>query len=254
MHFFKQLFKSIIHYFKAFGFIHKHNLWGRFILIGLLNLLIYIGLAVLLWYSISRVNDYFIAFLGIDSLASGWQWLAWIVDIIIRLAVLYLYYLLFKFVILAFCSPVFTLLSDKVNQILYQPIEEKFNWRLFAKNIWRAIKITIFNTFKELALTGIFLLLSLIPYVGFLFIGCIFILSSYYVGYAMMDYRNEFKQLNVRNSNKMVWRNKGIALGIGSLMNAIILIPFLGVLIAPQLAIVSASTLLYEEEKNLTLR
>lgn len=254
MFFFKQLLNSLVHYFKAFAFIHKHQLWGRFFLIGILNLLIYVGLAVLLWYSVSNFNNYLTHLLGIDNLATGWQWLAWFVGIIIKLAVLYLYYLLFKFVILAFCSPVFTLLSDKVNQILYQPAEENFDWQLFAKNIWRAIKIAIFNSFKELLLTGIFFLLSLIHYVGFIFIALIFIVSSYYMGYAMMDYRNEFKQLDVRESNRMVWRNKGIAFGIGSLMNAIILIPFLGVLVAPQLAIVSASTLMFEEEKKQLLK
>jgi len=251
---FSQLFSGTYYYLKVFPFINKHKLWGYVILTAIVSLLLYISMAYVAWISSSALSNWVNQLLGIADWSSYWALLKWTVVIIVKIFVFYLYFQFFKFFVLVICSPILAFTAERINQILYNPPQAPFNWKLFFKNIWRTININLKNVFIELFLTTILFLLSFISFLTPITGALIIIISSYFVGYGIFDFRNEFRNLNVSESDKMVWRNKGLATGVGLIFNLLILIPFLGALIAPSMALVAGSLAVYEfeEEKSLS--
>jgi CysZ protein len=56
----------------------------------------------------------------------------------------------------------------------------------------------------------------------------------------MIDYRNEFRRLSAGESNRIIKQHRGLAIGNGLAFNLLLLIPVLGVLLAPPLGAVAA--------------
>ena len=67
----------------------------------------------------------------------------------------------------------------------------------------------------------------------------IFAVESYYFGFAMLDYRNEYKLISAKESRILINQHRGLALGVGSMFNFMLFVPFLGVLVAPVLSVVA---------------
>ena len=63
-------------------------------------------------------------------------------------------------------------------------------------------------------------------------------LSSYFYGFAFMDYSNERKKLSIKESILFIRKNKGFASGVGSLFSLCFFIPVIGGVMASFLAII----------------
>ena len=113
-------------------------------------------------------------------------------------------------------SPIYTMLSEKTETILTGK-EFPFDAKQTVKDIWRALRIAIRNTAKQLLLTALCLLLNLIPVVGSVISIClIFIINAYYFGSGFMDYTFERWRYSVRESSKGTSELKYMAITNGA--------------------------------------
>ncbi len=113
-------------------------------------------------------------------------------------------------------SPIYTLLSEKTETILTGK-EFPFDMKQTFRDVWRAIRIAIRNTAKQLILIALCLLLNFIPVVGSVVsIILIFIINAYYFGYGFMDYTYERWRMSPKESRKETHKIKFIAFANGA--------------------------------------
>lgn len=67
------------------------------------------------------------------------------------------------------------------------------------------------------------------------------IISMYYFGFFMIDYTGERYRLSIKQSVKFMRNNKGFAIANGLIFYLILMIPLLGLLVAPSYAVVAAT-------------
>ena len=80
-------------------------------------------------------------------------------------------------------SPIYTFLSEKTETILTGK-EFPFDMKQTFRDVWRALRIAIRNTAKQLVLTALCLLLNFIPVAGSVAsLVLIFIINAYYFGF-----------------------------------------------------------------------
>ena len=69
----------------------------------------------------------------------------------------------------------------------------------------------------------------------------LFVISMYYYGFSMIDYSNERMNLSVCESVQFVSTNKGFAIANGLIFYVLLMIPFVGLLIAPSYSVIAAT-------------
>jgi len=111
------------------------------------------------------------------------------------------------------------------------------------------------NILYEFSIIIPLLLLSFIPVIGIVFTILAFIVQAYYAGFGNIDYTLE-RHFTYRDSVRFVKRNRGIAIGIGIVFMAVLLIPVLGVILVLPFSVTAASRITLEEmikEENIEL-
>jgi CysZ protein len=93
----------------------------------------------------------------------------------------------------------------------------------------------------ELWLTGIILIISLIPVIGWFTSLLLFFIQAYYAGFGNMDYTLE-RHFKYKESVAFVKTHKGIAIGNGIVFMLFLLIPVIGVILVLPLSVTAAST------------
>jgi len=233
-------FKS---FFEAIGFIFKYNLWYFFIFPILLSLV----LVVLSWLGGFAIIQTIVDWLELkvggylpeghpseNAPDFGWDWFAymwekakdgfssgfnWIIAIALKVIFFFITSFFMKYIVLAFMSPILAWLSEKAENKLTGN-DYPFQWDQFVRDVWRGILISIRNFAIEISLMILIWLVFLI--LGFIFpplsvLGwiCLFILSSYYYGYAMMDYVNERRRLSIKEGSRFIRNYSGMAVALG---------------------------------------
>lgn len=111
----------------------------------------------------------------------------------------------------------------------------------------RMIKVVFFCYAMEMALgIGIKLFFSFFAFIDFLQPALLFLISLFFLGYAIMDNYLEQFGLSIKESMNYSKQFIGIALGVGLVIQVLFLLPVLGPVLAPMLAAVTASIALYE--------
>ena len=124
-----------------------------------------------------------------------------------------------------------------------------FYLQQFINDIVRRMKLALRNTLLELLCVVLILLITLIPIIN-LFQPIIFwMLSAYFIGFSMMNYSLEIRQLTVKSSVSYIKRNKSIATGIGSVFQLMYFVPIIGWMFAPRYAAVAAYFTIEELER-----
>jgi CysZ protein len=141
-------------------------------------------------------------------------------------------------------------ISQKVQSIALNESPE-FTGRSVFRNILRSMEIAILNFFRDMLFTGLIILIAIVitwlaPVAPF----AIFFAESYFFGYAMTDYRNQFLRISVKDSRKIIHNNIGLVIGNGICFNMILLVPLVGIIFAPVLALIAAGISIDEVEKN----
>lgn len=246
MTFFNELAKAIQAYFNSLEFINQHKLWGYFIIPAILNLLVFIAVGVIAFYSAGELIYYFSDLTDLDTSNEAVAFGQMLLAVLIRIIVFLIYLKLYRYFILILLAPVLALMAEKLFELKNES-SVPFKFSRFISNAARGIKIAFSNLLKEIALTLIILIMViLLPIISPFAPLVIFLIEGYYYGFSMIDYFNELKGMKADESRGFIWEHKGLALGNGTLFSLLLLIPFIGVLIVPSLSLVAAHLSLEE--------
>ncbi|HTF05925.1 MAG TPA: EI24 domain-containing protein [Bacteroidia bacterium] len=241
---------------KAFKFIAKHSLWHYFIF----PVLILAVLWVAGFWSIMGLSDWIVESaldaLGLDATEEGWLgWVQAIVTFLVNIG-LKIAFILFmnsylKYIVLIVCSPILAILSERIDEII-SGRTYPFNFGQFIKDMMRGILVTLRNMMLETLFILACFVIVWIPVVGLITIPILWFVSWYFMGFAMMDYTYERQKFTINQGAQYTRRHKGIAIGNGFIFSMILLIPFIGICIAPILSVVAATLAVLEtnEEEN----
>ena len=245
MQFFTDFGKGISFHIKAFQFIAKHGLWFYFLYpIIILVILAFFGF----WSTFalgSELADYVLSLINLSDPGDGWQhWasliLGFIIGLILKVLLFFVFSSFLKFFVLIFCSPIMALLSERIDEI-NSGVTYPFNLKQFLHDIFRGILVTFRNMFFELAIVIASLIIGWIPIIGFIVVPFLWIIGWYFLGFNMMDYTYERRKLTISQGAKFTRKHKGIAVGNGMIFSFLLWIPFLGIVLAPVLSVVAAT-------------
>jgi CysZ protein len=150
--------------------------------------------------------------------------------------------LLFKFFIIALCSPILSLVSEKVELVLIGDTRTpRFSIVGMITDFIRGIIIGVSNLIKELFFIGLIMMLGIFfPFGVPVFTVLAFLIQSYYAGYSNIDFFME-RRFNPRTSNVVASRNKFGLMGIGSAFLLIIMVPVIGWILGPIMGTIAAT-------------
>jgi CysZ protein len=227
-------------YYQALTFIESNGLWKYIVIPAIINLLLFVGASVFVWQSTDFLSSWLIDITGVDSISgTTGNVLEWILAALVKIISFFMYFKLYRYTILLLSAPALALLAEKTQEIL-TGISHPFRAGQLLKDIMRGLGITLKNLIKELAFTIPLYLLALIPIITPFASLLILLIESYFVGFSMIDYRNEYRRLSARESNRIIKQHRGLAIGNGLAFNLLLLVPILGVLFAPPLGAVAA--------------
>ena len=225
-------------YSEAYRLIKSKKLWAYVMLPGVFSILFGSGIFFLAWHYSGGIsnflsNNYPFDF-GKNEFAAVAQYAGWI--IIGALA-----YVSYKYIILILVAPFMSPLSEKIEAHLQgRKSTAGFSLTRAGKELWRGLRVSLRNLFRELIYTGILLLLGLVPLVGFISAPAIFAIQAYFVGFGNMDYTLE-RHMGVKESADFVGDYKGLAIANGSIFLLLLMIPVAGLFLAPSLATVASA-------------
>jgi CysZ protein len=236
----KELVIGWVAYIKALRFINRHRLWSYVLIPAVINLLLFLGLGVFLWQFAAILSEWLLSITGASTYeGTAGNILQWFIRIVVSILTFFLYLKLYRYAILLFSAPALALTAEKTQEIL-TGISHPFDTRQLLKDIIRGLGITCFNLVVELAFTIPLYILAFIPLLTPVVTLLIIAIESYFVGFSMIDYRNEFRRITAGDSRRLINRHKGLAIGNGLIFNLLLAIPFIGVLVAPTLSVVAA--------------
>jgi len=246
----EQLFIGINSYVRTFRILDKYNLWSILILPAILSLIIAILVVLLAWITSEDIVNYVVSRYSLKDYDSNFgNLIEFIISLLIRGIILFFYLKIYRYLILITLSPVFVKISD----ILHKRIDNadtQLNFRTLCFCSLRGIRLALRNFLLELLLTaGLIFLTLIIIWILPVIPAIILLIESYFYGMVMMDYANETDGLSFVKSREVIRQNAGIALGNGLIFNLIILLPLIGVILGPILALVAARVAI-DDNKN----
>jgi len=235
---FRGIIDGFLSYFSVFGFISKHRLYGYFFISGIISLILGavifsmsyflsddLGALLFKLYPFERWSDYVLKILNVT--AGG---------IIVLLGII-----IYKYLLLICVSPFMGPLSAKVESIITgESNESNFSLKQTSYEIIRGIRLSLRNIVRELSLTLILIIFGLIPIFTVFIAPLIFFVQSYYAGFSNLDYYLE-RRATLKQSIAYVKRNRGMAIGNGAGFMLLLLIPVLGLFLAPVMSTVAAT-------------
>lgn len=252
--FFKQLKIGYSAYGKAFKIIFKHKMIKYFIIPVILNILLFWGA----WELAGNLVD-----LSLETIKGWFQFNEFwqkvfdgFIGILVRLLIILVFIYLSGYIVIAIMSPIYAIMSEKVDYI-YTKNEYPFSFKQLMIDIGRGIGIVTRNVLIETFVVIAVLFIGLIPVIGWIGPIILFLVSSYFYGFSYMDYTNERKKRNLRQSVWVVRKYKGIAFANGSVF-ALIMMSFCGAALAAffgGVSTIAASIAMIEieqEEQNLS--
>ncbi len=245
MNFFSQIRLGVSSYVEAHQLIIANKLWLYVIAPGIINCVIFVSMFFVIGNLSTEVVDWILQ--HISAATGNPEWLisakgvvAFVIKVIIKIAFVLLYLSIYKYIILILMSPLLALLSERVESILTGNTYP-FNWFYFLHDIVRGIALALRNLVVELLLLCLVFIIGFIPVLNLITPFLTFYISSYYYGFSMLDYSNERKRFTMKQSVYHISRNRGVAFGNGAVFYLLLLLPFVGWLIAPALSVTAAA-------------
>lgn len=240
-------------YGKALAFTREHNLWKYYIIPAFLNVLIFISVGIVWYFFAEGTVEWLEGLFKLDNPVTWWQKaLSFVVLFLTYLIAFLIYFKSYKYLMLILLSPALSIVAAKVQEILHpERPNEDFHFPQFLHDLKRGLIINLTNLAIELSVTVLLVLIGLVfppasPFTAILII----LIESYFLGFGMIDLRNEFMKLDIKESRATVKKHRPFAIGVGMTMYFMMLIPVIGILFAPIWACVSAGLGIYELEEN----
>ena len=243
---------SLKYYWEAFGFINKNKLWWSYAIpiafnTILLGLLVYCSMKI----GSSAQNTLDRLILSYISIPESWAFIKNLVDafiyIIVIVTCLMLYLFIFKFIIFILLGPFFSYIGDLAQNRLNG--EQS---KLSLKTLILSLKVSLIVNLRLLTLQSFWMILAyitmIIPILNLLSPFLLIIIEFYFSGASIINNNCERALMTKSQTTDFYKKNRAYLPGLGLGFWIIMLIPLIGWVIAPIIAVV-ASVLLYEKEK-----
>ena len=223
-------------YLEAYQVISRLKLWRFFMIPMLISVLIFLNIVLV---SISFSDE-----IGLY-ISSFWSWdfgketINTVSMILGGIILISLGLILFKHLVMILSAPFMGPISKKIeDDFTGVTLQTQVSSPLTL--VFRSIKISSRNLFRELLLSIPILILGLIPLIGFFSLFLLFLMQAYFAGFGNMDYTLE-RHFSYQKSIQFVKANKGIAIGNGLVFMLFLLIPFVGIIFIIPFSVTSAT-------------
>jgi CysZ protein len=223
-------------YLEAYEVISRLKLW-RFFMIPML-------ISVLIFLSIVLVSISFSDEIGLY-ISSFWSWdfgketINTVSMILGGIILISIGLIVFKHLVMILSAPFMGPISKKIEDD-FTGVTSQTQVSSPLTLMFRSIKISSRNLFRELLLSIPILILGLIPLIGFFSLFLLFLMQAYFAGFGNMDYTLE-RHFSYQKSIQFVKANKGIAIGNGLVFMLFLLIPFVGIIFIIPFSVTSAT-------------
>jgi len=230
----KNILDGVKAYLSAFELLNKLKLWKYFAIPVLISVVAAILVFASAYFLSAIIGDQITSMWGFDW---GKEVVSTIGDFIGGVIIIVFGLVIYRHVVMAFSAPFMSPVSEAIEK---HYLGEVHTGAKFSITLTKAVKINARNLFKELLFIIPLFFLSLIPVIGIVFTGLIFLIQAYYAGFGNMDYTLE-RHYNYKDSITFVKQHKGIAIGNGIVFMLLLMIPVVGILLVLPLSVVSAT-------------
>ena len=231
-------FQALDDYGEAIHLVSRLRLGIYFVIPALISILIGAGIMML----IIAIGDNIGNWLGsLYPFEFGAKWAVrisrWLGYILLGIIALFS----FRYIIIILLAPFLSPLSLKVERYLDEGrTDGAWSVGQLFREIQRSLRINVRNIFRELMWTIFFFILHWIPLIGWFSSLFIIGIQAYYSGFGNMDFTLE-RHLNYRQSIQFVRENRGLATGNGIIFILMLMVPLIGLLVGPPLAVIAAT-------------
>ena len=223
-------------YLEAYEVISRLKLWSFFLIPILISVLIFLNIVLVSIGFSDEIGLYISSFwswdFGKETINTVSMILGGIILISIGLIV-------FKHLVMILSAPFMGPISKKIEDD-FTGVTSQTQVSSPLTLMFRSIKISSRNLFRELLLSIPILILGLIPLIGFFSLFLLFLMQAYFAGFGNMDYTLE-RHFSYQKSIQFVKANKGIAIGNGLVFMLFLLIPFVGIILIIPFSVTSAT-------------
>ena len=223
-------------YLEAYEVISRLKLWRFFMIPMLISVVVFLSV-VLVSISFSEVIGLYIS--------SFWSWdfgketINTVSMILGGIILISIGLILFKHLVMILSAPFMGPISKKIEDD-FIGVTSQVQVSSPLTLMFRSVKISSRNLFRELLFSIPILLLGIIPFIGFFSLIFLFLMQAYFAGFGNMDYTLE-RHFSYQKSIQFVKANKGIAIGNGLVFMLFLLIPFVGVIFIIPFSVTSAT-------------
>ncbi|MEH6407574.1 MAG: EI24 domain-containing protein [Leeuwenhoekiella sp.] len=232
----KNVFTAIKAYSGSLKLIKELGLWKYFAIPMIISFLT----AAILIFATWGLSDNIGAFIA---RLWFWEWGAetfqTISTVLGGLIILALGLILYKHIVMAFCAPFMSAVSEKIESH-FKGSGHLHRDTSNTAQLLRGIRINVRNLLMELLLTIPILLLGFIPVIGLFTTVLLFLVQAYYAGFGNMDYTLE-RHLKYDQSVDFVKKNRGFAIGNGIIFMLFLLIPVVGIILVLPMSVTAAT-------------
>ena len=223
-------------YLEAYQVISRLKLWRFFMIPMLISVLIFLNIVLV---SISFSDEICLYISSFWSWDFGKETINTVSMILGGIILISIGLILFKHLVMILSAPFMGPISKKIEDD-FTGVTSQTQVSSPLTLVFRSIKISSRNLFRELLLSIPILILGLIPLIGFFSLFLLFLMQAYFAGFGNMDYTLE-RHFSYQKSIQFVKANKGIAIGNGLVFMLFLLIPFVGIIFIIPFSVTSAT-------------
>jgi CysZ protein len=223
-------------YLEAYEVISRLKLWRFFMIPMLISVLIFLNIVLVSISFSDEIGLYISSFWSWDFGKETINTVSMILGGIILISI---GLILFKHLVMILSAPFMGPISKKIEDD-FTGVTSQTQVSSPLTLVFRSIKISSRNLFRELLLSIPILILGLIPLIGFFSLFLLFLMQAYFAGFGNMDYTLE-RHFSYQKSIQFVKANKGIAIGNGLVFMLFLLIPFVGIIFIIPFSVTSAT-------------
>ncbi len=246
----KEIVISIQSWGEAHHFISQHKLWKWVVIPGLIYTILFIAAMYFFGRSATAVIEYFTHILHLSEWIQNFEnsllgFLFTFTGIILWMVLMQFYFSFFKYICLIIGSPVFAYLSRKTEFII-EGNDRTPGWSEIKSEFARGIYIAMRNCgWQTIYMIGL-ILLSLVPFIGWITPLIVLVVECYYYGFSMLDYGFTRNKYTSAQSIQFIALHKGLAIGNGFLFYLMHTI----IIFAPAYAIIAGTLTVQKVKKN----
>lgn len=253
MKFFSELFKAIGNCFRGVSLLFEKGLWHYLIYPVLVWLVIWLGSIWLFAGLAQNIASWINDGLNVNGIPDSGSWLSFakpfltgyfsfIISWLLKLVFWMVSGTFMKYLLLILLSPLFSLLSESVEEKLTGK-HYPFSFLQLMKDVLRGIGITLRNMFLEyLCIAFCFALTLIFPPLVVVTVPFLLFVSWFYAGFTMLDYNFERHRMSIAQSAAFTRKHRGTAIGIGMVYAFFMMLPlFVGLFFGPILAVIGAT-------------